>query len=100
MLKQRDQQTVTRRWQWRRRWAGPAGRLGGLGGGLPPCTLASWLVLKCWLKITLIVWELLLQQGWLWLPRGQTAKAGTTRLLGFSAFGSSSQLATAAPVAH
>lgn len=31
----------------------PACRLGGLGGGgLPPCTLASWLVLKCWLKIT------------------------------------------------
>lgn len=45
-------------------------RLGGLGGGLPPCTRASWLVLKRWLKITLIVWELLLQRGWLWPPRG------------------------------
>lgn len=53
--------------------AGPAARcLGGLGGGgLLPGTLASWLVLKHWLKIALIVWELLLQQGWLWPPRGQ-----------------------------
>ncbi|XP_047642507.1 formin-like protein 3 isoform X3 [Phacochoerus africanus] len=53
---------------------GRACRLGGLGGGgLPPCTPASWLVLKRWLKITLIVWEPLLRQGWqdwLWPPRG------------------------------
>lgn len=71
MLKQRDKQTVTQSRQQRRRWAGPACHLGGLGGGgLPPCTLASWLVLKHWLKITLIVWELLLQQCWLWPPRG------------------------------
>lgn len=42
----------------------PACSLGGLGGEeLPPCTLASWLALKCRLKITLIVWELLLQQA-------------------------------------
>lgn len=54
--------------RWQQHGSGGAGQaarcLGGLGGGgLLPSTLASWLVLKQWLKIALIVWELLLQQG-------------------------------------
>lgn len=62
--------------RWQQHESGGAGRaarcLGGLGGGgLLPSILASWLVLKHWLKIALIVWELLLQRSWLWPPRGQ-----------------------------
>lgn len=82
MLKQGDKQTVTqsRRQQQQqqqcRQWAGPACHLGGLGGGgLPPCSLASWLVLKRWLKITFIVWELLLRQDRLWPPRGRGSRS-------------------------
>lgn len=58
--------------RWQLHGLGGAGRvarcLGGLSGGGLPSTLASWLALKHWLKIALIVWELLLQQGWLWPP--------------------------------
>lgn len=70
VLKRRDKQSVTQRRQQRRRGAGPACHLGGLGGGgLPPCALASWLVLKHWLKITHCLGAAT-AEGWLWPPRG------------------------------
>lgn len=92
---------MTQRRRQCRRGAGPACHLGRLGGGgLPPCTLASWLVLKHWLKITLIVWELLLRGPAVAAKGAGAAGAGTSHLLGLLPFGSSVQLATAVPAAH
>lgn len=51
--------------RWQRGWVGLARPLlSGRAGWrrLLPRALASWLVLKHWLKIVLIVWGLLLQQ--------------------------------------
>lgn len=91
--------------RWQQHESGGAGRgarcLGGLGGGgLLPSILASWLVLKHWLKIALIVWELLLQRSWLWPPRDQGRRGGCLLPLESSSFGSSAQLATAVPIAY
>lgn len=99
MLKQRDKQTVTQSRQCRR-WAGPACHLGGLGGGLPPCTLASWLVLKHWLKITHCLGAATAAGLAVAAKGAEAAGAGTSHLLGLLPFGSSAQLATAVPTAQ